>query len=154
MPIHAPKAMGKNKPPKPPLPLGARGPPSNSPIPPPTPLTTPNEARSIHALPHNYASKSQLVTMGRCKFTRKLPLSLRRSPPHLIHPSLDRPTRHPKRHPDPLSRFATIYFPDGQTDRPTDTETDRWERRQVSKKSAYARYIDRERRINNANDDH
>jgi len=29
------------------------------------------------------------------------------------------PTHHPKRHPDPVCRFATIHFPD------TDTETDR-----------------------------
>ena len=43
------------------------------------------------------------------------------------HRSTD-PAHHPKRHPDPISRFATIHF---QTDRRT-------ARRQVSKKSAYA----------------
>jgi len=31
---------------------------------------------------HNDATKSPLVTMGRCKFTPKLPLPLRRSPPN------------------------------------------------------------------------
>jgi len=36
--------------------------------------------------------------------------------------SISRPTytQRLKRHPDPLSHFATIYFPDRQTDRPTD----------------------------------
>ena len=31
-------------------------------------------------------------------------------------PRLDRPTHHPKQHPDPISRFATIQPPDRQTD--------------------------------------
>jgi len=26
------------------------------------------------------------------------------------------PTQRPKRHPDPISRFATVHFPDQQTD--------------------------------------
>jgi len=44
--------------------------------------------------------------------------------PHLIHHySTDR-THHPKRHPDPISRFVTVHFPDTQTDRPTDRPTD------------------------------
>jgi len=61
----------------------------------------------------------------------KLPLSLRRSLPHLIHhPSTDL-THHPKRHPDPISRFATVHPPD----RHTDTPTDRWARRQVCTKT-------------------
>jgi len=69
----------KNKPFKPmeenpkklPLPLEARGLPSNKPIPRPTPLTTPTSARSIHALSHNYATKAPLVTMVWPKFTPK-----------------------------------------------------------------------------------
>jgi len=36
-----------------------------------------------------------------------------------------------------------------QTDRLTDRQTDRWDRRQLDSMSAYARYIDRERRANN-----
>jgi len=75
----------------------------------------------------------------------KLPFPLRRSPP----PSNTHIPRrhHPKRHPDPISRFATVglHFPD----RETHTQTDRWARRQVYTISAYARYIDRERRANN-----
>ena len=31
---------------------------------------------------------------------------------HLIHPSLTDLTRHPNRHPDPISCFATVHFPD------------------------------------------
>jgi len=54
----------------------------------------------------------------------KLPLPFRRSPPHLIHPSLDRPTHHSKRHPDPISRLPTIHPSVRQTDRLTDQQTD------------------------------
>ena len=61
---------------------------------------------------NNYATKSPLVTMGCLTFTPK-------SPPHLIDytkPSTD-PTQRPKRHPDPISRFATVHRPsDRQTD--------------------------------------
>jgi len=32
------------------------------------------------------------------------------------HPSTD-PTHHPKQHPDPISCFATLHFPDRHTDR-------------------------------------
>ena len=39
------------------------------------------------------------------------------------HPSTD-PTLHPKRHPDPISRFATVHFPDRQTDTHTDRHVD------------------------------
>jgi len=38
-------------------------------------------ARSLYVLPHNDATKSPLVIMGRRKFTPKLPLPLWRSPP-------------------------------------------------------------------------
>jgi len=42
----------------------------------------------------------------------------------LIHPSLYVPTHYPKRHLDPFSRFATVHFPDRQTDRHTHRWTD------------------------------
>ena len=50
--------------------------------------------------------------------------SIRRSPPYPIPTD---PTHRPKRHPDPLSHFATIQFSDThrQTDTHTDTQTDR-----------------------------
>jgi len=41
------------------------------------------------------------------------------------HPSTDRPTHHPKRHSNPISRFATVHPADRPTDRPTDGEIDR-----------------------------
>jgi len=44
---------------------------------------------------------------------------------HLIHPSVHRPTYHPKRQPDPVNRFSTVHFPDRETHR----QTDRWSRR-------------------------
>jgi len=61
------------------------------------------------------------------------------------------PTCHPKRHPAPVSHFATIHFPDTPTDRQTDTQTDRqMDRRQLDSMSAYAHYIDRQRRANSS----
>ena len=48
----------------------------------------------------------------------------------LIHPSVDRPHLPPKQHPDSVSRFSTIHFPDRSTDRRG--------RRQTCTKSAYA----------------
>ena len=75
----------------------------------------------------------------------KLPRSLQRAPPHLIHPSFDRLHSPPKRHPDPVSRFATVHTPDRHTHRQTDT----WGRRQVYSRSAYTLYyIDSKRGAN------
>jgi len=62
-------------------------------------------------------AKAPIVTMRCPKFTPKTAPSLQWSPPHLIHPSLNRPSHHPKRHQDPFSHFATIHFPDRQTRR-------------------------------------
>jgi len=99
-------------------------------------------ARSVHALPHNYATKAPLVTMGHPKFHPKTALPFRRSPPHLIHPSSTDRTLSSQRHPNPLNRFATVHFADRQTDRPTDRQIDRRSRRTFRNISAYARLID------------
>jgi len=64
-------------------------------------------ARSLYALPHNDATKSPLVTMDAANSPPKLPLPLRRSPPKSNTPH---PTQHPKRHPHPISCFATIHM--------------------------------------------
>jgi len=77
-------------------------------------------AQLVHVLPHNYATKAPLVTMERPTFILKTAPSLRRQPPHLIHPSLDQPHSPPKWHLDLLSRFTTIHFVDWPTDRQTD----------------------------------
>jgi len=61
--------------------------------------------------------------MGRPKFTPNCPFPFDDYNPHLIHPSIDRPRSIPKRHPDPISRFATVHFPD--THRQADRLTDR-----------------------------
>ena len=98
-------------------------------------------ARLVHALLHNYATNSPLVTVGRPKFPPKPAASLWRSPPHLIYPSLDRPHS-----PSQTASWSNQSFfhrsPTGQTDR----QTERWSRRQVSKNTA--RYADREQRAN------
>jgi len=61
------KPMGEKKPP---LPLGAREPPSNTPM--------PGNDSSIGS--HNHTTKFPLITMGHCTFTPNLPLLLDRSP--------------------------------------------------------------------------
>jgi len=97
----------------------------------------PKYCRKSASLSHDFATKSPLVAMGRPKFTPKLPLPFDDNHLH-IHQSFDRPTHHPKRRPDPLSRFATVHFLDNQTDRQmvrlTDRLTDRWSKRQTCTK--------------------
>jgi len=65
------------------------------------------------------------ITMGHPKFN---PKTTDNHPDIIHHPSTD-PTHHPKRHLDPISRFATIHFPDrpthAHTRRPTDGLGDR-----------------------------
>jgi len=51
----------------------------------------------------------------------KLPLPFHDHHPYPIHPSLDRPTHYRKRHPDSISHFATVHFPDRQSNRQTHT---------------------------------
>jgi len=101
-------------------PLGTQTP-SNTWMPKPTPLTTPNDssiAQSVHALPHNYATKSPLVTMGYPKVTHKTAPSpfMITAPSNTLIPRLT-----------PLTtqngiriHLAAENFPDRLTDRPTD----------------------------------
>ena len=63
----------------------------------------------------------------------KLPLTLGRSSPHLIHPSLDRPHSPSQTESESNQPFYHSTH-SGQTDRQTNTR----DRRKVSKKSAYA----------------
>jgi len=75
----------------------------------------------------------------------KLPLPVDVDYPiEYTHQSTDT-TYHLKRHSDPISRFATVHFG------PTDTQTERWARRQLDSIMAYARYSDREQRGKNKN---
>jgi len=73
------------------------------------------------SLSHNCATK--LVTMGRPKFTPKLPLLLRRSPPHLIHSSLDR-THSPSETASGSNQPSCHSTLSGPTDRHTHRPTD------------------------------
>jgi len=98
---------------------------------------TQTTAPSVHALPHNYATNSPLVTMGCPKFTPKTVPFLRRSPPHLIHQSLHWPQSQPWTTSGSIQPFFTIHCPDKLTDK--------WSGRQAFIKSAYAR----ERRTDN-----
>ena len=53
-------------------------------------------AQSLFAIPHNDDTKSPLVTMGRCKFTPKLPLPFDDHHQNLIHPYRAQPHSPPQ----------------------------------------------------------
>jgi len=74
---------------------------------------------------NNYATKSTVITMGCPTFTLPQTAPSPSTVTTLIKytPPLTDPTHHPKRHPDPISHFATVHFPDAQTNR--------WDRRQT-----------------------
>jgi len=88
------------------------------------------------SLSHNYATKSPLVTIGRPKFTPKTHSSAITT--HLTHPSTDR--THTQTASGSNQPFCHNTLSE-QTDRQTDTQTDRWDRRQVYFNSAYALLI-------------
>jgi len=78
---------------------------------------------------NNYATKSPLVAMGCPTFTPKAVPSLRQSPPASNTP-IHQPT--PLATPNGVQiQSATILPLDRQTDRETNKQTDRWDRRQV-----------------------
>ena len=138
MHIHAPKAMGEQNP-RNPFPLGRVHPSlihryRDGPH---SPLQT--SVPSVHALSHNYATKSPLITVGRPQIHPQncLCFPFDDNYPHLMHQSLDRRHSPPETQPDPLSRFATVHIPDRQI----------WSRRETCTKSAYAR----QRRTNSSN---
>jgi len=85
---------------------------------------------------NNYTTRSPLVTMECPTFTLKAAPSLRRSPPHLIYPFVDRPhSPH-----QTASRSNQPFCHNTPPDRPTDRQTDKrqtvaWDWRQVSTKS-------------------
>jgi len=118
-------------------------------MPGPTTLITPNDSsigshtstRLCNKIPISYNGVPQI-------HPPKLPLSLRRSPPHLIHSSLDWPHAPSQMAPGSTEPCCHKTL-SGHTDQPT--QTVRWDRQQVSKNIVYARYADRERIINNAN---
>jgi len=102
--------------------------------------SSPNSFGKSMSLSSNYTTKCSLVTIGRPKFNNKFAPSLQRSSSHLIHSSLDRPHSQ--------SQVASGFnqpFCHSTLSTQTDRQTNRWTRRQVSKISAYTRYIDKER---------
>jgi len=108
-----------------PLPLEARWPPSNTSMPGPTPLTMPNDRSIGSRTSVQLCNKDPFGYNGMPQFTPKTATS-----PSTITIKNTDPTYHPKRHPFPVSRFATIPFLDRQT------HTDRWARQQVHNMSA------------------
>ena len=88
-------------------------------------------AWSVHAVLHNYATKSTLVTMGRPTFTSKTAPS-----PSMITTSSN--THIPTHHPNSIwIQSAILPQYTFRTIRPMDTQTNRWDRQQVYTNSAY-----------------
>jgi len=126
--------------PKTPLPLSRRGHPSNTPMPRPTPRTTPNHSfhgshtfaqlcRKLpigyngapHIRPQNYPFREGVMGIGPREGPSLGPIP---KPNYLPH-TWNHPTYHPKPHPYPISRFATMHWTYRQADirksyRPTD----------------------------------
>ena len=90
-------------------------------MPRPTPRTTPNRssegsrtlAQLRRKVPFGYNGAHHICPKGTpsCRPIAK---------PNYLPQPWTRPTYHFKQHPDPISRFATIYWTDRQTNRPTD----------------------------------
>ena len=98
--------------------LGAHGLQSNTPM--PTPLTPQMTARSVHALSHNYATKSPLVTMECPTFNPKTASSpFNDLQSHLIHHSLNLSHSPPQT----ASRSNQPFFHNSSTEQ-TDQLTD------------------------------
>jgi len=114
------------------LSLEARGPPRNTSMPGPNPSPSQTIAGLVHALLHNYATPSQLIAMGRPKFTPKTaPLHFNDNHPSNT-PILDRPHSPSQTASGSIQPFChstlsrqTDRQSDRQTDRPTDRHTDR-----------------------------
>jgi len=92
-------------------------------------------APSVHALLHNYATNSSLVTTGRPKFTPKSARSPSTIIGHLKHLSLNQPHSPPQ-----TASRSNRPFCHSTLSRHTHTRThtDRWDRRQVYSNKAYA----------------
>jgi len=83
---------------------------------------------SRQTIRHSAHSNEKGANAVKCqKPCQKQPLPLETRRPHLIHQCWAHPTHHPKRHLDPISRFATIH---SQTD--TQTHTDGLDDRSIT----------------------
>jgi len=127
-----------------PLPLAARWSPSNTTMPGPTALTTPNNSSIGSCISHTTMQQSpHWWQWDAPNSPSKLPLPLQRSPPPSNTPIL-RPT--PVMIPNGIWIHSVVWL---QYTFRTNRHNDRWSWRQVSKNTAYARYTDRERHANN-----
>jgi len=104
------------------------------------PLTT---ARSLHALPHNYATKVPLVTMGRPNFTPKTAPYLSTITTPIL--SLNQPHSPPQTTSRSNQPFCLSTLC-GPTDKPTEGQM--VQANVPYNMSVHARYTDRERRAN------
>jgi len=136
------KPMGQwgTKPQKPTLSVEEQEFPSSTSMPGPTHSPRRTTDRSVHTLPHNYATKLHWLQWDAPNSPIKLPFDDHHTHQH-THPSTD-PTHHPNG-----IRIQWAVLP--QYSFRTDRQTDRWARRQVRKISVYARLIESDALIMN-----
>jgi len=82
----------------------------------------------MHAISCNYATKSPLFQQDASHFPPDLPFPLQRSPPPLIHPSLDRSNSPPQMTSRSKQPFSILQPLDRPTDRHINRRTDGWAR--------------------------
>jgi len=114
---------------KPPLPLGARGPPPNTPIPPPTNLSSPNDSVVSSCTSTQLCNKVPIGFNGTPQIQpQNCPFPFNDQHSHLIHPSLYQPHSPSQMASGSNQLFChSTFSAEHFLDRQTDTQTDRWE---------------------------
>ena len=140
------KPMGQWPTPETALSREACGPPFRTSVSGPTPLTMPNDSSIGSRTSAQLRNKGPIGYNGTPQI-HNCPFPFDNHHSNLIHPFLNRPHSPSQTASGSNQPFCHSTL-SGPTDRLTDThtQTDRWARRQVSRISACACYIDRERR--------
>ena len=147
---HFPLWKWRTKPPKPPIPFGRRGPPTNTAMYRPIVRTTPNRSSDGWGTVAHVRRKILIRYNGAPQIRPKSIPSRRpvSKPHHLPHP-WTRPTYDAKRHPDPIRRFSIMHWIDRPTNARTYVRTDKMTDRPRESLTTIGRCAPRATRPNN-----